>query len=286
MTSAKTNQQKVGHTAKPVCGIVMPISTIDGCSAEHWIDVKEVITESVSMISEPSFEIKMVSDSESAGVIHKRIVQSLYFSEIVICDVSAKNPNVMFELGMRLAFDKPTIVIKDDSTNYSFDTGVIEHISYPRDLRYGAIIEFKEKLKAKVSATYKASTDGDKSISFLNTFGPFQIPQLHQESAPAESIMLSMMQEMQANVERLSRDMRRLRQSDRYVSPKPLRRIIEDGINRFMMSNPSVTAADMIGDDTIAKEIESIIDARLHFESRSDYVNALNSVLLRMVTPK
>jgi hypothetical protein len=64
-------------------------------------------------------------------VTQKRIVQNIYDNEMVICDVSAKNPNVMFELGMRLAFDKPAIIIKDDKTNYSFDTAPIEHLEYP-----------------------------------------------------------------------------------------------------------------------------------------------------------
>jgi hypothetical protein len=53
--------------------------------------------------------------------------------------VSGKNPNVMFELGIRLAFDKATIIIKDDKTDYSFDTSVIQHIPYPRDLRHNQI---------------------------------------------------------------------------------------------------------------------------------------------------
>ena len=63
----------------------------------------------------------------------------------------------MFELGMRLAFDKPTIIIIDDKTSYSFDTAIIEHLSYPRDLRYGKINEFKIKLKEKIIATIKKS---------------------------------------------------------------------------------------------------------------------------------
>jgi hypothetical protein len=62
----------------------------------------------------------------------------------VIGDVSCKNPNVMFELGMRLAFDKPTIIIKDDQTSYSFDISPIQNLEYPRDLRFNKIIDFKE----------------------------------------------------------------------------------------------------------------------------------------------
>ncbi len=39
----------------------------------------------------------MVSEADDVGVIQKRIVQNLHTHEIVVCDVSCKNPNVMFE---------------------------------------------------------------------------------------------------------------------------------------------------------------------------------------------
>jgi len=92
------------------CGIIMPISSIDGCTESHWSDVMEIIS---TCVQEADFEANIVSNADDVGVIHKRIVQNLYDNPIVICDVSCRNPNVMFELGMRLAFDKPTIIIKE-----------------------------------------------------------------------------------------------------------------------------------------------------------------------------
>ena len=65
-------------------------------------------------IADAGYEANLVSDADDSGIIQKRIVQNLYDNDIVVCDVSCKNPNVMFELGMRLAFDKPTIIIIDD----------------------------------------------------------------------------------------------------------------------------------------------------------------------------
>ena len=59
---------------------------------------------------------------------------------MVVVDVSWKNPNVMFELGLRLAFDRPTIVVKDIETDYAFDTSPIVHVLYPRSLRYQPIL--------------------------------------------------------------------------------------------------------------------------------------------------
>ncbi len=108
------------------CGLIMPISPLDGCSADHWLDVKAIITEAVESIDQEKFIVKLVSGADDVGVIQKRIVQNVYSSDVVVCDVSAKNPNVMFELGLRLAFDKPTVIVKDDKTDYSFDTAIID----------------------------------------------------------------------------------------------------------------------------------------------------------------
>ncbi len=138
-----------GIVEKNKCGIVMPISSIDGCTAEHWTEILSIIKDS---IISSGFEPNLVSDADDSGIIQKRIIHNLYSNEIVVCDVSAKNPNVMFELGMRLAFDKPTIIIKDDKTEYTFDTSIIEHITYPRDLRFNKIIAFKDALKKKIIA--------------------------------------------------------------------------------------------------------------------------------------
>lgn len=142
------------ENGKLVCGIVMPISAIDGCLETHWSDVREIIDEA---IEEAGFEPNLVSNADDVGIIQKRIIQNLYENPVVVCDVSGKNPNVMFELGLRLAFDKPTIIIKDDKTSYSFDTSPIEHLEYPRDLRFGRIVEFKEKLAEKIQATHEKS---------------------------------------------------------------------------------------------------------------------------------
>src|SRR5262245_51569427 len=129
---------------KPTCGLVMPISAIDGLPKEHWIEVLAILSDSIETAG---FVPNLVRNADEVGVIQKRIIQNLYDNPIAVVDVSAKNPNVMFELGMRLAFDKPTIIVKDDKTAYSFDTAPIEHLPYPR---FAQIAEFKAKLTEKI----------------------------------------------------------------------------------------------------------------------------------------
>ena len=193
---------------KPICatcGIVMPISSIDGCGVEHWQEVKSIIIESVSGISGYEFTTRLVSDSDDIGIIQKRIIQNLYDSDIIVCDVSGKNPNVMFELGLRLAFDKATVIIKDDKTEYSFDTSLIEHVPYPRDLRFSKIVEFKRVLSEKVLATYRNSKNTQDYSFFLKSFGTFKVAKISEETPSTEKFMLETLLEIQANMNKIKR---------------------------------------------------------------------------------
>jgi hypothetical protein len=174
------------------CGVVMPISAIDGCAEAHWVEVRQII---YSAIESAGFTAQLVSEAEDVGIIQKRIVQNLYENPIVVCDVSAKNPNVMFELGMRLAFDKPTIIVKDDKTAYSFDTAQIEHLTYPRDLRFSQIVKFKEDLADKINGTVLASQKEDFT-TFLKHFGRFTVAKLETASVPKDEFVLQELAEL------------------------------------------------------------------------------------------
>lgn len=187
---------------KTTCGIVMPISSIDGCTEDHWSDVLTIITEA---IEESGFEANLVSNADDVGIIQKRIIQNLYDNPIVVCDVSGKNPNVMFELGMRLAFDKPTIIIKDDKTSYSFDTSPIEHLTYPRDLRFGKIIEFKARLRDKIINTYKSSIENPEYTTFLKHFGEFKVAKLSTKEVSGSEYIIDEIKSLRSILSRMER---------------------------------------------------------------------------------
>lgn len=181
------------------CGLIMPISAIDGYSENHWVEVKSIIAEA---LAGSNFQVDLVSNANEIGVIQGRIVKNIYHSDIVVCDVSAKNPNVMFELGMRLAFDKPTVIIKDDATNYSFDTAPIEHITYPRSLNYVQIVKFKETLRKKVEATFEASK-APEYTTFLKHFGEFVVADIPQKQVSSDEYIISSIKELKDAVFKL-----------------------------------------------------------------------------------
>jgi hypothetical protein len=71
----------------------MLIFSIDSYTAEHGLEVKNIITEAIQEINEPKFIVSLVSDADDLGVTQKRIVQNLYSSHIVL---------VMLMIGLRL----------------------------------------------------------------------------------------------------------------------------------------------------------------------------------------
>lgn len=227
------NTNIVSIKDKPKCGIVMPISSIDNCPADHWQDVLRILKEA---IADAGYEANLVSSSDDSGVIQKRIVQNLYDNDIVVCDVSCKNPNVMFELGMRLAFDKPTIIIIDDQTSYSFDTGVIEHLSYPRDLRYGKINEFKIKLKEKILATIKKSQNDPNYTTFLKQFGEFKVAKIEEKTGSKDDIILSLLKDLTNDVEILKKRVSP-KFSDIFINPEKkverIKTLVRKGIDNY-----------------------------------------------------
>jgi hypothetical protein len=187
---------------RPTCGIVMPISELDGCGEQHWSEVREILDEA---IEDAGFEQNLVSNADDVGIIQKRIIQNLYDNPVVVCDVSGKNPNVMFELGLRLAFDKPTIIVKDDKTSYSFDTSPIEHLSYPRDLRFSKIIEFKDKLSEKLRATYEKATHDPSFTTFLKHFGEFTVAKIDKKEVSGQEFVIQELHALRLVVDELNR---------------------------------------------------------------------------------
>lgn len=149
-------------------------------TAQHWIDVGRILEEAAE---EAKFQGRLVSDGNSSGIILQDIVSNLFQDEIVICDVSGRNPNVMFELGLRMAFQKPVVVVCDLETQFSFDIGVVRHIQYPRTLRYADILTFRDQLVAAIPA---AVAEGN---SYLKRFGPITSTPLGERTVGVEDLM-------------------------------------------------------------------------------------------------
>ena len=66
------------------------------------------------------FTVK-TANRQGSDLIQSTIVNDLMDADLVIADLTEHNPNVMFELGMRMAEDKPVVLIKAEGTGPLFD---------------------------------------------------------------------------------------------------------------------------------------------------------------------
>jgi hypothetical protein len=266
---------------KLTCGLIMPISSIDGCTEQHWSEVKDILASAVSSIESYEFQVNLVSDSDDIGVIQKRIVQNVYSSDIVICDVSAKNPNVMFELGLRLAFDKPTIIIKDDKTNYSFDTSVIEHLEYPRDLRFGSIVAFKEKVAKKLLATYEESIKNPEHSIFLKNFGKFTVAKLNETEVTVDNAILDILGELQHDVSILRRNNNKRNNSNpsSIIENAEVVLNLKRGINLYMDSEQINHPLEVKKRDDLYRFLEEHINAQKVFNGPTEFEKFVDRII-------
>lgn len=273
----KAAKRKVNEATseKNICGVVMPISAIDNCSEQHWVDVFEIISEA---IQDAGFEGNLVSNADDVGIIHKRIIQNLYTNPIVVVDVSGKNPNVMFELGVRLAFDKPTIILKDDKTSYSFDTSSIEHLEYPRDLRFSKIIEFKKKLADKIKSTYEKSEIDPEYSTFLKQFGEFKVAKIEEREGTAEDVILDKLNSMELSIQMLEQSGRsnlykRPRFSMRYSEKQKEINACVKGVREGTLTSLELTLKEVFPEATVI--IQRLSEGHSHvivkFESTQSY---------------
>ncbi len=164
-----------GQRRLPTCGIIMPISAMGDYPESHWQHLQEIIKEAADAAG---FHAKMVSDSSAIGtiIIHKEIVKNIYHDEICICVISGRNPNVMFELGLRCAFNKPVIILEDGEGRTPFDLGPMKYFSYPKTLSYYAVLDLIEQLKDAIPSTIDIYKE-KRGETYLGTFGDSLTPQ-------------------------------------------------------------------------------------------------------------
>jgi len=272
---AKTVPQK---ETEEVCGIIMPISSIADYKESHWLDVRKILHDAIEDVG---YSPKLVSLSDEAGVIHKNIVQNLYENPIVVCDVSAKNANVMLELGIRLAFNKPVIIVKDSKTSYSFDTSPIEHLTYPTDLRFPSVVDFKKRLGEKILATIASYTDDPKKNSFLGAFGDFQSVKIDSEEISSADAILQ-------NLEEMKRELRQTRNFSAHPDTKFRMKIpaaaafkkIYDSIEDYVQTVGIDTTFELVERiDEVLEFVETDIQSPQIFYTRKEFLRLFNEVI-------
>lgn len=142
------------QSAKADCFVIMPISDPDGYEQGHFGQVfDDLFTPACERAGYRAIRADQVRQT---NLIHLDVLQKLIESPMALCDLSNSNPNVMFELGLRQAFDKPVVLVQEIGTPPIFDITPLRYTEYRRDMLYRQVIEDQEKIARAIYATKEA----------------------------------------------------------------------------------------------------------------------------------
>lgn len=167
----------------------MPISDSDDHEAGHFTRVYEDIIQ--PSVSAAGFTPQRADEVKETNFIHLDILKKLIDAPIAICDLSTRNPNVLFELGIRQAFDKPVVLIQEKGTPKIFDIGPLRYLEYSREMKYHDVLKTQEELKTAIEATKAAEGDSGNINSIVRLMAltsPAAIPNLEENNKEALAI--------------------------------------------------------------------------------------------------
>lgn len=108
------------------CFLIAPIGS-EGSEVRRRSDtlLKYVIAPATA---ETGYNVVRADDISIPGSITAQIIQLTIESPLVIADLSGRNPNVLYELGIRHAARKPVIQLASDSNDLPFDIASVRTI--------------------------------------------------------------------------------------------------------------------------------------------------------------
>lgn len=131
------------ESSQPTCFVIMPISMVKGYKDGHFARVYEYIIEPACQ--QAGFKPIRADEVQVTNDIRDDILRKIVEAEMMICDLSAMNPNVLYELGIRQALKLPVTLIRDSKTKRIF------HIQGLRDLEYDVSLWPDKNTSAAVS---------------------------------------------------------------------------------------------------------------------------------------
>jgi hypothetical protein len=190
---------------RPQCFVVMPISDPDEYDVGHFKHVFEDIFVPACAIA--GFRAFRADQVQETNLIHLDVLQRLVDSPMVLCDLSSRNPNVLFELGLRQAFDKPTTLVQEVGTPKIFDIVPLRLTEYRRACTYHEVLEDQQRIALAIKTTQeatKASTGVNSIVKILSLTRPATLPELQKANQdPALQIIRAELNALRSDLRRL-----------------------------------------------------------------------------------
>ncbi len=158
--------EKTQSSKKEKCFVIMPFSDSGEYASGHFSRVYNYIFKPA--IEKAGYIPHRIDAEKSSNLIQERIVRELIEAPMVLCDLSSRNPNVLFELGIRQAFDKPVVLVKDELSERIFDISGLSTIEYRKSCIIDEAQEDINRISEAIKET-KKDNHFNSLIRLINT---------------------------------------------------------------------------------------------------------------------
>lgn len=160
---------------KEKCFVMMPFTTpAKYQDVDHFEKIYDQIF--VPAIRKAGYEPHRVDQDKICDSIIGKIFESVRTCPMALCDLSNRNPNVLYELGLRQAYNMPVVLVQDDITERIFDVSGLSTITYNNhrlienvedaiEAISEAIIQTKEGKEKTLATIVKAQSADYASVS-------------------------------------------------------------------------------------------------------------------------
>lgn len=168
---AQKKEEQAQKPEKKTCFVIMPFSDPEGYERGHFRRIYEYTF--VPAIRAAGYEPLRIDDNSVSNLIHGKMMNELISAPMVLCDLSTNNPNVLYELGIRHAFDKPVVLVQEVGQDRIFDIGAITSVEYHPTRLYEEVIKDQEKITEAILQTANAkNTYSIMSLAMLQSAQP------------------------------------------------------------------------------------------------------------------
>jgi len=145
-----------------ICFVIMPISDSEGYDSGHFKRVYDHVIKPACLSA--GFEPVRADNINKTNHIIIDILKHIVEADMAICDLSSRNPNVLYELGIRQAFNLPVTLINDNLTPRIFDIQTLRAVPYDSSLRVDRIEQAIPEITNALLNTYNDKIENINSI--------------------------------------------------------------------------------------------------------------------------
>lgn len=182
---------------KKTCFVIMPISDVEGYEKGHFSRVYDYLIKPACEAA--GYKVERADDTAKTNMIIVDILQKAVKYDMAICDISARNANVFYELGFRQAFNMKTVLIKDKKTAMPFDISSIRTLSYSETLRIDEVEKGRADIQKALEETEKADSNDVNSLISLLAISKAELPEQKNLSGDT-SIILNAINDLRERV--------------------------------------------------------------------------------------